>query len=120
VVTGMIAARDATPLPRAAEVVGVLAWALVELLSFLLAMWAALGWRCDESCNDNLVPEARSGGWGSWIHSRQWTPAWIIPGVALLVTLSLLGGAWRGRLPRARFWVATALSVAWLALAVTV
>ena len=63
VVTGMIGARDATPLPRAAKLVGVLAWALVELLSFLLWMWAALGWRCDESCNDNLVPEVRSGGW---------------------------------------------------------
>ena len=72
-IVGASLAYAATELlaPRAIAV----AFAWVAVLPAAAMAWAAailLALRCDENCNDNLVPSVREPGWTHWIHSWQW------------------------------------------------
>ena len=72
-IIGVSLAYAATELVAPRAVALPVAW--VAVLPAAGIAWAAailLALRCDESCNDNLIPSAREPGWTHWIHSWQW------------------------------------------------
>jgi hypothetical protein len=72
-IVGVSLAYAATELLAPRAVALPVAW--VAVLPAAGIAWVAavlLALRCDENCNDNLVPSAREPGWTHWIHSWQW------------------------------------------------
>jgi len=88
------AARRGDPAGRllgyAVGAVGIVLAAVLNLVALLL-----FGLRCDESCNENLVPSARTPGWMHTIHAWQWDAqlgvalAALVLGLAAVVLLRL-------------------------------
>ena len=72
-IVGVSLAYAATELLAPRAIALPVAW--VAVLPAAGIAWAAailLALRCDENCNDNLVPSAREPGWTHWIHSWEW------------------------------------------------
>jgi hypothetical protein len=115
-IVGVSLAYAATELlaPRAVAV----AFAWVAVLPAAGITWAAailLALRCDENCNDNLVPSAREPGWTHWIHSWQWYLQFALAAGALVAAIAAAAAFVLRRRTAARTLavLAAASAIAW-------
>jgi hypothetical protein len=110
---GTVAARDAR---RQAVGLGVIGALCAFALVYVAGLFDAL--RCDENCNENLVPSARTPGWQNTIHAWQWEAQWDLAlAVLAAVTLAtILAGVRRGRAATGAAGLAAACAVAWAVL----
>jgi hypothetical protein len=78
---------------RGAAVTGALEASLFVAGTVFAALFSLLlaAMRCDESCDENLVPEARSGEWWHTLDAWQWNVQLILALAALLATAVGLG-----------------------------
>lgn len=94
-------------------------WAAAEALVLWFSATYVNGLRCDESCNENLVPDARTPGWRHWAHSWQWDALPVLAALAVIATAV----AWfalvsrKSRSAAASLAISAILAGAWLMLA---
>ena len=110
---GLLATRGAR---RQAVGVGVIGVLCALALSFVASFLDAL--RCDESCNENLVPSARTPGWHNTIHAWQWDAqlALALAALAAVLIASVLVGVRRGRAATGVAALAAGCAIAWAVL----
>jgi len=53
-----------------------------------LVAWVWFAMKCDESCDENVVPEARSGNWWHTLDAWQWEAQLALAVVALLASVA--------------------------------
>jgi hypothetical protein len=82
----MHAARGNVTGRVAALAIGVIALLAVVAMTLFATIADAL--RCDENCNENLIPSARTPGWRNTIHAWQWNAQWIVSLAALVFAVA--------------------------------
>jgi hypothetical protein len=98
---------------RGAAVVGALEALLFVAGTFFAALLSLLlfGMKCDESCDENLVPEARSGEWWHTLDAWQWNVQFILALAAFVATAVAFGLVIGTRYRAALITVGTALTL---------
>lgn len=93
--------------------VGVVTLPGATVLALIATFFEAL--RCDENCNENYVPSARTPGWHNTIHAWQWDAQWVLALVVLAAVLvaTILVGLRRRRAAMGAAAIAAVCAVAW-------
>ena len=75
---------------RAARILGALEGLLFVVGTGFagLVAWVFFAMKCDESCDENVVPEARSGEWWHTLDAWQWEAQLALAVVALLASVA--------------------------------
>lgn len=106
-----------------ARAVGLAAGLLTSVAAFFVVLFATFVYalRCDENCNENLVPSARTPGWRNTIHAWQWDAQWAlaIAACAAVILATALTGLRKRRVAVVAAAVGAICAVAWAVLLVS-